>query len=193
MGAGAEELAHAVATNLGFRYVDEEIVAQAAAREGVDPGLVADAEARRSLLHRILRQLAHNTGPFGMPAPEMTRELMREESIREVIRDVITETAAEGNVVIVAHGASLALGGRDDVLRVLVTASRETRARRLAEDGTTRDEAMRTVKDSDAARADYLKKFYDVDREQPTLYDVVLNVDRMTPERGAELVVAAAA
>ena len=40
------------------------------------------------------------------------------EGVRELIRDAIRGTADDGNVVIVAHAASFALEGRDDVLSV---------------------------------------------------------------------------
>ena len=45
-GAGGEEVGKLVAERLGFLYVDEDIVAGAAARGGIDPGEVADEERR---------------------------------------------------------------------------------------------------------------------------------------------------
>jgi cytidylate kinase len=54
-------------------------------------------------------------------------------------------------------------------------------------------EAMKEVKASDRDRADYLKRFYEIDVEQPTHYDLVLNTDRLTPEETANVVAAAAA
>jgi cytidylate kinase len=48
------------------------------------------------------------------------------------------------------------------------------------------------IKESDAARRDYLKRFYDVDRESPTDYDLVLNTDVISSERAADLIARAA-
>ena len=39
------------------------------------------------------------------------------------------------------------------------------------------------VKDSDAGRRDYLKRFYSVDRESPTDYDLVVNTDHVSLEQ----------
>jgi cytidylate kinase len=79
------------------------------------------------------------------------------------------------------------------VLRVLITASPETRARRVAE---ARDideaEATKVVAQGDANRADYLKRFYRAPAELPTHYDLVINTDRVTPEDAASLVLSAA-
>ena len=41
-GAGGEEVGRLVAADLGFLFVDDDIVAQAAAAGGIDPGEVAD-------------------------------------------------------------------------------------------------------------------------------------------------------
>jgi cytidylate kinase len=112
--------------------------------------------------------------------------------VRALIRETIEQTAAKGNVVIVAHAASHALPQGPDALRVLVTASPETRAKRLAEvEGVDESDAARAVKDSDAARRDYLKRFYGVE-ELPTHYDLVVNTDGLTFDQAADLVLAAA-
>jgi cytidylate kinase len=103
------------------------------------------------------------------------------------------QTAERGSVVIVAHAASHALAGRDDVLRVLVTAPPSVRARRLAEtSGVDPGAAAKKIKESDAARADYLKRFYGVDHELPTHYDLVVNTDRLTGDQAAEILTRAA-
>jgi len=48
------------------------------------------------------------------------------------------------------------------------------------------------VKDSDAGRRDYLRRFYDVGEELPTHYDLVVNTDVLSVEQAAELVSQAA-
>ena len=67
-----------------------------------------------------------------------------EERLRGLIREVIEEVASEGRAAIVAHGASMALWGREGVLKVLLTASPDERGRTYgmgerAERGTRRD------------------------------------------------------
>jgi cytidylate kinase len=96
--------------------------------------------------------------------------------------------------VLVAHAASYALSGRPGLLRVLVTASPQTRAARLAEtDRLGEREAAKKIKDSDAGRADYLRRFHGIDVELPTHYDLVVSTDAFSMEQAAELVVSAAA
>src|SRR5437773_8556812 len=64
-GAGGEEVGRLVAESLGFLYVNEEIVARAAAKGGVDPGEVADEERRKSLAARLLEGIAQGAARPG--------------------------------------------------------------------------------------------------------------------------------
>ena len=77
---------------------------------------------------------------------------------------------------------------------MLVTASPATRALRVSEQaGVDIAKAERTVKAADAARRDYLKRFYDVAEELPTQYDLVVNTDGISLEEAAAFVAGAAA
>jgi cytidylate kinase len=193
LGAGGEDVARLVSERLGFVYIDEEIIARAAERSGVDHETVADEERRKSLLSNLLASMADGGATFGAPPmTDATWLTPSSDAVRSFIRDAIEEVAAKGKAVIVAHAASHALGSGSGVLRVLITASAETRAARLAEaDGVDAAAAEKTVKSSDLARADYLKRFYGV-KELPTDYDLVVNTDALTLERAADLLAHAA-
>jgi Cytidylate kinase-like family len=192
-GAGAQEAALLVASSLGFRLIDEDIIARAAVEAGVDREVVADVERRKSLLVRLIEGMGSAGSGAGIMVPGA--ELVgsgepASDELRGLIRSVIEETAASGSAVIVAHAASLALAEREDVLRVLITASAGTRERRLAAAlGVDEKEAARTVKRSDSGRTDYLRRFYGVSAELPTHYDLVVNTDKLTPEDAARLIV----
>jgi uncharacterized protein len=196
-GAGGEEVGRLVADRLGFLYVNEEIVARAAAKGGVDAADVADEERRKSLAARALNAIAQGGGEawtLGAVGPLGSGDELDSDDVRSLIRETIEQTAARGKAVIVSHAASYAIGHAAGVLRVLVTASPETRTTRVAEaEGLDQAGAARAVKESDAGRADYLKRFYDVREESPTHYDVVLNTDALTVEQAAELISQAAA
>jgi cytidylate kinase len=193
LGAGGEDVARLVSERLGFVYVDEEIIARAAERSGIDPETVADEERRKSLVSNLLSAMADGGATFGAPPmADATWMTPSSEGVRSFIRDAIEEVAAKGKAVIVAHAASQALGSGSGALRVLITASPETRAARLAEaDDVDRAAAEKTVKSSDLARADYLKRFYGV-KELPTSYDLVVNTDALSLERAADLIAHAA-
>ncbi len=186
-----------VADSLGYRLVDEEIVQQAAESNGVSVEELADAERRTKVIDRLTRNLAVAGGAAGlMTSGAGAVDLSGgtdPKSLRALIRKSIHETAERGDVVIVSHAASFALTGSDDVLRVLVTASPETRAGRAAQEGSLdTKKAAKAVADSDARRAGYLRSFYSVGDELPTHYDLTLNSDSLSIELMSDLVVRAA-
>jgi cytidylate kinase len=194
-GSGGGEVGRRVAEQLGYLYVDEEIVARAAAQGGLEPGDVADEERRKSFAARVLQTLAEGGGDAWMLSAGFaaTVEGIRPEDVRALIRETVGQTAARGNVVIVAHAASYALERGPRTLRVFVTSSPATREQRVGEtEGLDRPQAARVVKDSDAGRRDYLKRFYSVDREAPTDYDLVVNTDLLSTEQAALIVIRAA-
>lgn len=193
--SGGEDIGKQVAEKLGYLYVDEEIVARAASEGGLEPRDIADEERRKSFAARFLDVIAESGGDaFTMSAPvAAVMEGMRPAEIRDLIRETIVQTAGRGNVVIVAHAASFALEPGPGMLRVLATASPGVRAKRVAaSEGLEDADAERKIKDSDAGRRDYLKRFYSVDRESPTDYDLVINTDHVSVEQAAATVLCAA-
>jgi cytidylate kinase len=194
-GAAGEEIGHAVAESLGFRYVDEEIVRAAADRTGVDLETAMSAEQRRTLAHKLLDLIAQNGAREAYAfSPELRHSGAPADSsqqIPEVIREVVRETANGGDAVIVAHAASHVLAGRPDVLRILVTASPQVRAKRLA--GMLGvDDGEAAVREAEKARAYYLQRFHEVKRELPTHYDLVVNTDMLSVGAAAALIADAA-
>jgi cytidylate kinase len=193
-GSGGEEVGRLVAERLGYLYVDEDIVAKAAARGGVEPRDVADEERRKSFARRMLETLGEGSEAWqlagGVP---VAVEGLDSGDIRALIRETVVQTAARGKVVIVSHAASYAVEPSAEKLRVLVTASPASRSQRVAaSEQVDQKRADGVIKESDAARRDYLKRFYDVDRESPTDYDLVLNTDVISSERAADLIARAA-
>jgi len=192
------EIAAGVAGRLGFTLVDEAIITRAAGEAGVGPSVVADAEKRKTFMARILESVSSSSdatgrsfmgggtssSPGAAPMPE---------DLRWLIRSAIEETSARGDVVIVSHAASHALAKQTDVLRVLVTASVESRCARLeASRSISGSDAARLVDESDLARADYLKRFYGLKQELPTQYDIVVNTDRLAPDDAVAIIALAA-
>jgi len=200
-----EEVGRLVAKRLGFQYVDEQVVERAARLAQVDPALVSAVEKRQPLLRSLLSKLAVASDfvepaaltagvPWFAMSPEPTRDRTTPEDLRALIQAAINEIATNERAVIAAHAASMTLATRLDVLRVLVTASVETRARRLAEDrGITPATAAGLIADGDRNRHNYFRRFHNITAELPTHYDLVINTDSLDAEQAAEVIVCATA
>jgi cytidylate kinase len=188
-GAEGESIGLKVAQKLDFGYLNEAIVAQVANDRGVEPGAVADAERRKSLLSRIADAAARGSVESAAAGPWPT-SFDEDNKLLSLIQDAVKEAADRGRVVLVAHAASYACAENPDVLRVSITAPLPARVSRVAAaEGISEKEANKSLRQSDAGRASYLKRVYKISKEAPTDYDVVINTERMTPDAAADLIV----
>jgi cytidylate kinase len=193
MYTGAESIAQQVAKDLGFRYVDEEIVARAAEMKNLTVSEVESAERRKSFIAQVLEDIADTGSDLTAYVTDNKNARRPSDKARDIIREAILETSKEGNVVIVAHAASYALGRAKQVLRVLITGSEFGRVNKWAQTsgGASPRKAAEEIRDSDAARAVYLERFYDVKQELPEHYDITLSIDSFQPAVIRELIVSA--
>ena len=180
LGAGGEELGQALATDLGYRYVDAQIIHAAAEQAGVSEESMAAIEKRQSLIERILNRMASGAIVTGAMVEPLEYADNTTDAYQRLIIQVVRDTAAEGSVVLVAHGAAMALGASDRVLRVLVTAPLPVRTARVATtDGVDAKQAEKRVAESDNARAQFFQRFYNLGKELDTSYDLVVNTETL--------------
>jgi len=187
-GANGEAIGWLVAQRLGLPYVDDEIIDLAAEQAGIDPALVVEAEDPKPLVTRLLDAIDSLGTPRARTAGWFARPSRA--SLRTLIRDTVVRVAERGPAVIVAHAASMALGPRPGVLRVLVTGSPDARTERLHAVGLSAKDAQVSIEESDHSRQQYLQHFYGVSEERPTHYDLVINTDRLDLERGVAAILA---
>jgi len=169
LGSWGNEIGRELGRRLAYEFADREIIAKAAERFGEG---VMDLE-------RVTE---------GKPR---LRERFSDDPHRYVtyIEAVILEMAARDNVVLAGRGAIVLLSKVRHALRVRVTAPEGVRAERVEQSlGLTREAAIDAVRESDRERGARVKSLYHVDWDDPLLYDLVLNTDRLTVERAAALV-----
>ena len=193
VGAAGEEVAQVIARTTGFRYIDYQIIQEAASDAGVSPETVSEAEHTPSLLTRILESLARNpsmpVAAWADPIPLSTTPLYTSADYRRFVEDVVRDLAEQGECIIVGHAAQVILRGRLDTVRVLVTGSPDFRARRIMA-GMNVDEqtALKTVERTEGERLDWYKRFYETGWLTPWTYDLCINTDHLNPEQAADLV-----
>jgi cytidylate kinase len=190
-GAAAGEIARRIAAQLGFRFLNGEILDRAAQQAGVDAATIASVEHRESLAARIWRSLSSvqivELGGYNEFVADETP------AYREIIKDVVRTAAAEGSTVIGLHGASVTLAGTPGLLRVFITAPRETRIGRIVgEKSVTEKEARAIVEKTDADRRDYFRKFFNIDDERPTQYDLVINTETVSTDAAVRAILSVA-
>ena len=174
MGAGGPEIGSTLAGRLGYRYVDHELISEAAHRYGlVEDRLSHLSDAKPSLFERFDVE---------------TRRYIT------VIQTVLFEFAADDNVVLMGRGGQWLLRGIPHVLRARVTAPFELRVRRLAEklsaqtgDQVTARGVTQMIRQDDVQRIGRMRYLYEVDLRDPALYDVVLNTGALATEAAVQV------
>lgn len=198
VGTGGEDVARIVAAATGYRLLDYRVIQEAAQGAGVSPETVSDAEHKPSFFARIIEALARNpatpaSGQWGEPVNIATTPLLTSMDYRLLIQQVVEDFANQGEVVFLGHGAQFMVKGRPDSLRVLVSGSPEVRARRLASAMATDEaKARELVQRTDRERVDYFRTYYGEEWLGCSSYDLVVNTDRMEPQQGADVILAAA-
>lgn len=174
IGSGGDEVAVMVADRLRLRLIGRDIINQASRQAGVPEVALAEID---------------ELGLLGLkPSPADSARYA------ETVTGVIRARAAEDNVLLVGRGGQVALSDWPGVLRVRILAPLAMRVHNVQEScQVSEDIAAALVETRDKARAGYLQKYFDSDTNDPLLYDVILNMTRLSVPAAAEIICQAAA
>jgi cytidylate kinase len=165
-GSLGNEIGRRLADSLGCGFADREIIAKAAERFGVDAADVRHgAEEKPSLWERFTD--SHRR-------------------FKVFVEASVLDMAMHDPIVLAGLASTLVLRDIHHALRVRTNAPARERAARLQQQqGLTPQGAADVVHQTDRERAARVKFLYSVDVDDPLLYDVVLNTERVSPEEGA--------
>jgi cytidylate kinase len=165
MGSLGKDVAARLAERLGLEIVHHELVEHdVAGRLGVE----------ESAVHRFLEGSASLLERWQVDGRRLSRYTAED----------ILELAARGNVLIRGWGAVSVLRPVSHVLCVRVCAPMHVRVRRLMErlGIADADLARREIERNDASHASTMQRFFGANWEDPQLYDLMLNTERVPVE-----------
>jgi cytidylate kinase len=172
MGTNGSEIARKVAAELGYRLYDTKAINHMARELGFLGSVREIDEKTPPLLQRIFSR---------KPMVYLER-----------LYSVIYELAKQGDAVFLGRGSHILLRDFPCALHVRVTASLETRIRALMAQGLNRDAAARAITHSDGEREAFVRFAFGVDWEDPSRYDIVLNMDKLSVPMGVRTVLSLA-
>jgi cytidylate kinase len=106
--------------------------------------------------------------------------------------ETILHLAEIGNVVVVGRGGNLVTGKLASAVHVRLVGSLERRIDHAQEaNHLDRKAAAAYVHDEDLGRRRYVEKYYDADIDDPLLYHLVINTDRVPYAEAASLIAGA--
>jgi cytidylate kinase len=111
----------------------------------------------------------------------------------DLVTSVILAQAAQGQAMIVGRGGQMILRQRLGVLHVQVIAKFETRVYNIIQrEGVKWREAAHRVRVADEQRSGYMRRFYNMNWLDSSLYDLVINTDQIPCDVAVEMIVTAA-
>ncbi len=171
--SGGKELAECVAGRLGYRLISREVLIRAAKQYGVAVDKLERALTDKpGLLERIGLERVH---------------------FLAYIQAALCDEVKQDNVVYHGNAGHLLLKGIPHVICVRVMANKEFRVKKAMEIAHVDERrALKRIKQRDSERADWTWFLYNVDWLDPSLYDVVVNFDHISPDTGCRIVSLAA-
>ncbi len=195
-GSGAPEVGKLIAERLQADFVDREIIAKVAALLGRGEADVAAKESPPSdLLTRIAEALGRNppteVGAEGsyLPVWEIPLDDAR---YLQALESVIQELARSPSLVINGRGSQFFLKDHPGAFHVQVVAPLELRTRRVMQErNLTAENARKEILRFDNSARKFIKRYFQVDVEDPAHYDLTMNTGRLSFPAAAATAVSA--
>lgn len=195
VGCGREAITQMLCDLLGYSYFDKSLLVREAIKLGLTEAEIIDFSEdhykAQSLIERLFSQGARvvkstkirKTDESGVEK-SFIRHLNEGDYI-DLIHRVVEAAYDMGDIVIVGRGGQVILQKKPDVLHVRLTAPLRTRVARIKErESWIEAQALDYVLERDRAITEYLYRFFKVQWDDPTLYDLTID----TGEHNAEAV-----
>ena len=187
-GAGGKTLGKMVADQLGYTFADDDIIMMVAEAANVSPHWVESIEREAGgKMSRIISSMVSKRLVDRILKDE--RGYIDEKLYLDYLVVIIAQTAEEGDVVILGRGSQYILRDHPDASHILLIDEFENRVKFMMEHyDLRRDKAFQIVRSEDNRRMNLYRKLGKTDYDQPSLYDLVLNMSRMNLQKAHTLV-----
>ena len=190
-GAGGAVVGRRVAQELGFRYLDQEIVGRVATKLRQEQQLLASREERlSSLWEDFFKGFAAGAPEAAYPPSEICRYCSDRE-LFSLEAEVIQEVASQQDAVIVGRGGFWVLRDHPGLISIFLHADRTTRAATIRNLFNLKSDrkAFAMVDEYDRHRERFLKTMTGVAWLSASNYDLCLNTGHIGMESAGDLIV----
>jgi cytidylate kinase len=172
-GSGGGSIARTLAERLGWRLIDEPLIAEIARATNTPAESLAEYEERVDpWFHRIMKSLWR--GGFEGTVARADAESFDSAAVARLWHHVIVQAAETGNCVAVGRGGQCLLQQRPDTFHVYVYAPMRDRVERLRGREPRGCDLTAAARARDLRRRDYIRHHFDQDWTNPHLYHLML-------------------
>lgn len=187
-GSGGSDLAGALGRRLGWTVLhDRDVVRRVAARLGApERDVEASDEHVATLAERLGASLAGAFPEVVLPPSAPSVDVDR---VADTAASVLLEAASDPDVIVVGHGGMCLFADRSDALHLRVVGSLDHRVAEVVRRLEMSEQAAREeIAARDVDRRGYIRRRYGSEWDDPTLYHLVINIERVGPDSGAAAV-----
>lgn len=187
-GAGGRTLGKKIAKELGYTFADSEVVQRIAESINVSPRWVETVEKEAgTTLTKVVSNLVSKSLVQKILGTE--RGYIDEEIYIDYLVVIISQIAEEGNVVILGRGSQYILSDHPDAWHVLLVNDFESRVQFMIRNyNLGRDKAMDAVLAEEKRRDNLYQKISKSDFDDPELYHMVLNMNKVELDNAQQLI-----
>lgn len=202
VGSGGDAVAARVCEALNYRYFDKALMVEVAADVGLCEAEVVDFSTEKykvqDFISRLLRsrsravkEVLFREAQHGV-VETLTARTLDEEDCVALVRYAIERAYEQGNIVIVGRGGQAILRGKPGVLHVRIIAPHDMRVRAIRQAGMSGvSEIKQHITNADRASAEFLKRYFGVQWDDPTLYHLTINMAEFAEDAAVATIIAA--
>ncbi len=185
-GSGGREVGQKLAELTGYKFYDKEMITLAAQKSGLSSDALqhVDEKAANSLLYTLaLGSSMYNHGIDRVNLPINDKLFV-------VQSEILKELASSGEgAMIVGRCADYVLAGRENLVRVYISADFDKRVAKVMErHSLTQNQARDTIVKTDKRRANYYSYYTGEKWGKADKYDLVISTDRVGIEGAAKMI-----
>lgn len=174
LGSGGMDVARLVAEGLNVDLYDDARFQEEAHKKGLKPDELSHLDER---------------------APGFLEQFMshKPEAYLNVMESLVYTLAGSGDGVIIGHGSQILLRDFGCALHVLIHSSDQARFKHLSDArGLSPENALKMVKRSDSKQKGFFRFAFNMDWDDHSLYDLVINPEKLGPQLAAKMIIQAA-
>ena len=185
-GTNAKDFARELSKALGYSYIDKDIYKRVAERNNISIEEIKSIESITGLGIDIIQNLIDND--FIKRIVGKNNITFENEEIVKFIENSIKEFASNDNIILLGRAAQCILQNDENVFHIKLIKNFNDRVNFLIKKGITENGAKSTINRKDEERKNFIKKFYRQDWDNPELYHLILNMSKISVDKGITLI-----
>ena len=189
-GSGGKQVAMMLSKKLGIPCYESQLLAMASDFSGINQELFYQVDEKIRGKH-LVKHLKHAPNRDHIIEPS-EKKFVSDDNLFNIQAKIIKELSQEEACIIIGKCANHILKDCDNVVSVYIEAPRKACVTNVISFlGVSEPEAHKMIEKTDKYRADYFKYYTGgEDWTNPTLYDMVLNSERIGQEQCVEVICA---